>query len=443
MGRKAKGSVHKEVTRDGKTYFVAATSMAYGKRFKLRANTEDEARDLLNQMTARLEQEIEAGATKAVIASSHISAWDLLSKKAPLFLTSQPVDTPSPDTATQTKLSRPTRKSRCAYVLQYWLENFVKGILAYNTYTTYDLNTRRAAPYIGNLRMDEIQVFDIQECYKALMERGNGLRPLSNRSIDQVHETLHVAFEWAVGAGIMDINPVRSAKPPKTEKREINQLNDEQLRRLLSATRDDWFFALWSLAATTGPRLGEILGLRWADFDLNKGTVTIKRSLTRVIGDGLVVQPTKNSRYRTIILSEGVTQALREYRDLQAAERKRLGSAWGSSRYAFTDRNGRQLTEWAIRWELRQAIEKAGLTEEVQLFEGNGKVIKDFRIHDLRHTAATLALLHGDHPKLVQEMLGHSSIAITIDTYSHYIQSLHGVVAANMQKYIFDNLESE
>ena len=85
-------------------------------------------------------------------------------------------------------------------------------------------------PYqnIGNLRLNEIQVFDIQEYYRALMEGDkHGFRPLSNRSIDQVHETLNVAFEWAVGAGIMSINPVRSAKPPRVEKRVINPLTDE------------------------------------------------------------------------------------------------------------------------------------------------------------------------------------------------------------------------
>ncbi len=162
---------------------------------------------------------------------------------------------------------------------------------------------------------------------------------------------------------------------------------------------------LYVLAVTTGMRLGELLALRWANVDLPNHRLSIRGTLTRG-EDGLAVTETKSGRARVVLLTAAAVDALHPHRTAQAAERLRAGTAWSDLDFVFTNELGRPLDPSNVRLRsFRPAVERAGLPR--------------IRFHDLRHTAATLMLGEGVHPKVVSEMLGHAQIGITLDLYSH------------------------
>jgi integrase len=160
------------------------------------------------------------------------------------------------------------------------------------------------------------------------------------------------------------------------------------------------------MAATTGMRRGELLGLKWDDIDLNRRSVQLRRTLQRVAGAGLVEEETKTpSSRRLIALTRLAAAELKEHRVKQAEQRLAAGPAWETRDFVFSTALGRPIDEGNLSRSYKRSIRRAQLP--------------DLRFHDLRHTAATLLLQEGVNPKVVQEMLGHSTIKVTLDLYSH------------------------
>jgi integrase len=190
-------------------------------------------------------------------------------------------------------------------------------------------------------------------------------------------------------------------------------LTSEQARTLLDVAKDDRLCALYVLALSTGMRQGELLGLRWRDVDLDRGSLQVRTTLQKVRGQGLVfVEPKTSTSRRTITLSPSAVGALRQHRTRQLAERMACGPVWQDGDLVFPDPLGRPMDGiHLLRYEFVPLLKHAGLPA--------------VRFHDLRHTAATLLLLQGVHPKVVQEMLGHATISITLDTYSHVLPNMH------------------
>jgi integrase len=181
-------------------------------------------------------------------------------------------------------------------------------------------------------------------------------------------------------------------------------LNPDEARRLLEAASDSPLEALYVAAIGTGARFGELLGLRWEDIDLRRGAMSIQRTLVDVNGKLKTSEPKTSRGRRRIELPDFVTDALRRHRQQQAAEPH--PKAW-----VFADGNGGPLRKSnVLRRSFRPLLKKARLPQ--------------IRFHDLRDTAATLLLAQGVHPKAVQERLGHATIAITLDTYSHVLPSM-------------------
>ena len=196
----------------------------------------------------------------------------------------------------------------------------------------------------------------------------------------------------------------------------------EEASRLLNATRGDKFEALYVLAVTTGMRRGELLGLKWLDVDLENASVSIRRTLTR-IGNGKRVvlgdAKTKKSR-RTIRLTPQAVEALKKHLTRQMADMERLGDLYKDQGLVFTTDTGGPVNPSNLRQRsFAPLLKRAGLPH--------------IRFHDLRHTCATLLLLKNVHPKFVQELLGHATIAITLDTYSHVLPSMGDQTACAMQ----------
>jgi integrase len=307
-----------------------------------------------------------------------------------------------------------TSRQNVSQYLTYWLES-VKGSVRPRTHESYDLNVRRLKPLIGKTRLNSLSPAAIERAYAELVAGG-----LSRRSVVQAHTVLHNALKKAVKWGLLGRNPTEAVSVPRPERNEMKTLSEEQVRTLFAATAGSYYHGLWVLLTTTGLRLGEALGLMWEDVDFVSSRLMVRRALQRQRDHKLVlVEPKTAKSRRTVYFPEGTSQALREHRRLQAEARLLAGSGWQDNGLVFCTETGRPIEPAGVSKRLQRILKKAELPQ--------------IRVHDLRHTAATLHLARGENPKVVQELLGHSTIAVTMDTYSHVTPGIHAAAAAKMQ----------
>jgi integrase len=200
----------------------------------------------------------------------------------------------------------------------------------------------------------------------------------------------------------------------------MQPLSPEETRRFLQAARGDRLEALYALAVTTGMRQGELLALKWQDIDMENATLSVRRTLTRSGGRLLLGNPkTKKSR-RTIHLTEASVRALREHLSRQMEEIEQLGDLYSDEGLVFTSEVGTLVNPSNLRRRSFARLLKRG-------------ELPTIRFHDIRHTCATLLFGRGVHPKHVQELLGHATVAITLDTYSHVIPGIGDQTARSME----------
>ena len=268
------------------------------------------------------------------------------------------------------------------------------------------LNINRVTPLIGGKELKSLRAVDIHFVYEKLSET------LSSSSVMQVHALLRKGLRDAVKEGIIATNPMdRVTHTPKIFRKEMEYLNQDEVVTLLNI-ESEWK-PLWALLIGTGLRLGESLGLQWKDIDKGSQTLKIVRSLKKVTGLGLIYQNPKTEKSRrTIFLPNMVSKALSKHRAVQSEHRLLLGSDWNDEDLVFPNEWGKPLDPSRVNRALKKSIIESGIGRHI-------------RVHDLRHTAASLALLKGIPGKVVQEMLGHSHYSTTMDIYSHVDQELH------------------
>ena len=248
---------------------------------------------------------------------------------------------------------------------------------------------------------------------------------LSPRTIHHVHTCLHKACKDAVRWGRISRNPVEAADPPSTKGAgtEMKTWNAKQLKAFLAAPKDDRLSPVYHLLAMTGMRRGEVCGLRWDDVDLEAGRLAVRRALIPY-GDGVITSEPKTARgRRSIALDPGTIEALKAQAARQLEDQNEWEGAWVDSGYVFTREDGEPYHPQSISRSFERAVKAAKLPE--------------IRLHDLRHTHATLALRAGIHPKVVSERLGHATIAITLDTYSHAIPAMQEEAATLIAGLVF------
>jgi integrase len=230
--------------------------------------------------------------------------------------------------------------------------------------------------------------------------------------VNKLHVALHKALDQAVKWHMIRRNVAEVVKAPRPSPEEIQPLNRNQTKTLLEVAKgEDRFEALYMLAVTTGLRQGELLGLKWEDVDFQDGVVRVRRTLTRHKGRLLLGEPkTKRSR-RTVRLTEAAAKALKDHLTRQIEQMERLGDLYEDHGLVFATERGTLVNPTNLRKRsFKPLLKKAGLPT--------------IRFHDLRHTCATLLLSRNVNPKIVSEMLGHATIAITLDTYSHVLPNM-------------------
>lgn len=298
--------------------------------------------------------------------------------------------------------------------LDRWLNTSVRDSVKQNTYESHAYLVRKhIAPALGRVRLRTLNPAHVQGLYREKLDSH-----LSPRTVELIHTTLHKALGQAVKWELVPRNVADAVQAPRPTKKEINPLTMEQVRMLLSTVRGDRLEALYVVAVTTGLREGELLGLRWQDVDLEQGKVRVVRQLTRT-RDGLSFTAPKRNKTRIVRLTTPAMVALRKHKAAQNQERLKAGSLWQDTGLAFTSTIGTPIDVGNLTYRsFRPLLESAGLPR--------------IRFHDLRHTFATLMLSNNEHPKVVQEMLGHSTITQTMDTYSHVLPDMQEQAASRL-----------
>jgi|SRR5215211_360159 len=301
--------------------------------------------------------------------------------------------------------------------LERWLEDSVRGSVKVTTYQSYGSLVRlHVCPTLGGTKLSALTPAHLQGLYRSKLDEC-----LGPKSVKHVHTTLHRALKQAVRWGLVPRNAAAEADPPRVRTPEMKPLSPIQARTLLDVARTNRLEALYVLAVTTGMRQSELLGLGWEDVDLEAKTVQVRRTLTLAKGGPRLTEPKTRGSRRSIRLTASAVAALQRHRERQEAERRGAGGRWDDSwNLVFCTRRGTPIRRDNLhdrRW--KPLLRRAELP--------------DVWFHDLRHTCGTLLLMKGVHPKIVSEMLGHSSIAITLDTYSHVMPGLGEAAAKAME----------
>jgi integrase len=304
--------------------------------------------------------------------------------------------------------------------LDQWLAEVVKPNVRPWTYKGYEVHVRmHLKPTMGHLPLARLTALHVQQ---ALNQRSqSGLKP---KTIRYIRGTLRAALTHAVKWELISRNPASSVAIPRVEPYEIQPFTPEEARRFLDSIKGDRLEALYSVALTMGLRQGEALGLRWRDVDLELGYMRINKQLQRINGRSELVEPKTTRSRRQLALPRSIVGSLREHRSRQAAERDDAGERWLDLDLVFSTPNGKPLDATGISREFHRHLDRAGLPQR--------------RFHDLRHSCATLLLVQGVSPRVVMDVLGHSQIAMTMNTYSHVIPELRRNAADRMDDLIND-----
>jgi integrase len=297
-----------------------------------------------------------------------------------------------------------------------WLASIHPPIVRPRTFERFEGIVRlHLTPALGHHQLEKLQPAHVQHLLNQKLAAD-----LSLQSVKHIRTTLSIALNRAVKWDLLARNVASLTELPKIEREPVTPLTPSDARRLLECAAADRLEAVYSVALAIGLRRGEALGLAWDDIDLDARvpTVRVNRSLQRAEGRLQLLPPKTQGSRRSIQLPDVAIKALRRHRARQLEERLAAGPEWHDTGLVFTTRKGSPLEPRNQVRHFKALLKRAGLTES--------------RFHDLRHTAASLLLAQGVHPRVVMEILGHSRISITMDTYSHVMPSMMNEAAAKM-----------
>ena len=317
-------------------------------------------------------------------------------------------------------------KATLVEFINLWLETHSARI---RTMEAYRGKLDHAVAALGEVKLKDLEPEMLQGLYQRLLKTGRrdgkpgGLSP---QSVKHVHTALHVALADAVKWGKLYRNPADHVTPPKVKKKEIRVMSPEEIHLLMGEIKKTVYHPLFFTLLYTGLRRSEAMALRWSDIDLDSATLSVSRSLHQVKGARApIFEDPKNPASRRLVDLEPTTIAmLRRHQEHQQAQFNTLDQAWTQDTMVYCRTDGTPLLPNTVTHSFIKMVRRAGLD--------------GVRLHDLRHTHATVLLKQGIHPKVVQERLGHSNIGVTLDTYSHVVPGMGKAAALSFA----DSLQS-
>ena len=308
--------------------------------------------------------------------------------------------------------------------LELWLEDYVRPSTAPSTSDGYQIIVRRhLIPALGNVPMAKLRPDHLNSYYKKALAEGrrDGKGGLSPRTVQHHHRVLSEALKQAVKWDWLPRNVADSTTPPKPQRYEPVMLNPEEVEQLLAVAQEHGspYYELIDTAIYTGMRRGELLGLRWRDVNLDMAVLSVVQTLQRVGGEFILKEPKNGRSRRDIALTPDLAILLRGYKVQVEEQRKYLGLPFQDTALVFAHHDGSPLDPSTVSHTSKKIVRRAGL---------------ESRLHDDRHAFATLMMSFNVNPKVVSEMLGHSTIATTMDIYSHVSLGLQKEAALTLQE---------
>jgi integrase len=321
----------------------------------------------------------------------------------------------------------PDRRTVGSYLEGDWLPA-VKARLKASTWDSYSRNIRlHISPELGPIPLQALTATRLNEFYASLISEGrrDGNGGLAPKTVRYLHGIIRKALAEAARWNLLQRNVADQADPPtiRSTAPEMKTWTADELAQFLDFVSDDRLYAAWVVAATAGLRRGEVLGLRWIDIDLNASRLSVQQTLVSVAYETRFSVPKTARSRRSVSLDATTVAALRAHRKRQLEERMSWGQAYRDSGLVVTREDGTLVHPDRFTQMFDKHVKDAGLPR--------------IRLHDLRHTHATLALAAGVHPKVVSERLGHATVAFTLDVYSHAVPALQEEAADRIAALIF------
>ena len=315
-------------------------------------------------------------------------------------------------------------KTTLTEFLERWLRDYAWPNLAPRTAEGYESIIRQhVIPAMGNIPLTQLKPEHLQRYYSEKLASGrcDCGGALSATTVSHHHTCLHRALKMALKWGLISHNPADAVTPPRPQRSEMKTMNEDEVQTFLEAAKATPYYVSFYLLLFTGLRRSELLAMRWSDADLIMGTVSVSRSLHHLRDGTIAFRPPKTAKgRRQVALPPSATLVLKRYKEEKALECAMLGVSIKDDSLIFCHVDGKPLLPDTVSHAWVKTVKRAGL--------------KHFRLHDARHTHASLLLKQNVHPKIVQERLGHATISTTLDLYSHVAPGLQEAAARNFDE---------
>jgi integrase len=320
----------------------------------------------------------------------------------------------------------PSRTTVAAF-LERWLEHMQSQVSPRSHERYTELARKNLAPLLGGLALTKLQPAHISAAYSKALTSGrrDGSGGLSARTVTHMHRVLREALQQAVRWQMLSRNPADAVKPPKVERQQMSVLDTDATAELIEAARETPLFIPILLGVRGGLRRGEVVALRWRNVDLERSQISVVASAEQT-DCGVREKEPKNGKGRTIVLSVTETEELRSHRVRQAQSLLALGVRLTDDHHVVAREDGQPLQPRSLTHAFVKFARRHGFR---------------IRLHDLRHSHATHMLASGVHPKIAQERLGHSSVGITLDLYSHVLPGMQAEAVNRVDAMLRDALD--
>jgi integrase len=303
--------------------------------------------------------------------------------------------------------------------LRQWLDSYVASSLSPKTRESYEQELRcYVIPNLGGIRLTELRPHHVQNYIAKALSEGRRHRTggLSSRTVHYHYRILSKSLDDAIRMGLIAVNACKGVRAPRPVRRDIPSIGLEDVSKLVDAMRGSSYYLFYYTLLLTGLRRSELLALKWKDMNLDLACIYVAHSLHRLSDGSIIIKEPKTSRSRRPVdLPPSLAILLRRHKVERQAEQIIMGRALAEDDFVFSHADGTPLNPNTVSHTFSKIVVRGGLPY--------------MRLHDLRHIHATMMLKAGIHPRIVQERLGHSSIATTLDIYSHTVPGLQRAAA--------------